>query len=805
MPLDLLSIMLLLAPISISNPLQSSNLLANGNFESSLADSWDIHKTSGVNIQRDRHNQTDGGYCLEITNSASTNTDYYGCTQLVQAIKEKACMTLRAQIKHDNLHGTAGIDVHFLDAQKERLPIYDTKISEESHGGHKTWEYFSVDFRIPPKTEYIRVAIFIKGVGSAWFDEVSLETCSANAVTCVYPSRGAYIIKDQNPLIWFEFAEQKIFPDTPPPRTEIENKIVIQAARNENESFQISIMPEEDVHDCSIEFTDLTNTVTGNSIKSTYLSSYYVGFVNVQEASTAVGFPGLHADFLINSDRYDLAANRNNPIYVSLRVPYNLPPGTYEGSIIIKNNSNLFVRIPLELKIWSFIISEQLNFIVRSNFWLSLIKKYDHRNNEGILADYYQNLREHRVNALATINIKTEVVGDSVICFFDDFGRRARILFENYGFNAITVGPFIGDAAGWQYRRKWMGVDPESTRFEHLLRQYCKKLDTYLYANGWTDRCWISYWDEPRLDDPDFERIVRIGKIIKQTAPNLKIFMTKWPVPQLFGIVDIWCLPFTQRDFRQQDVTERKNKGEKILVYHNDPYIDTPLIDKRLYAWRYRLAAVDGAYAWWNLTFWQANPYEYTSQVERKGQKDNILKPGDGVLLYPNPTGNGPPVNSLRWQAFLQGLEDYAYFTMLEETIDQAMRRLKFIEGFSDYPSHRINEYLNMVIINYFHTWTRDVQYLYYIRTCIAEEIQRIEETPIILIKTQPPEGHAQANQTINIMGLTEQGTEVSINNNVVLVNNKGFFNTKVIRPSDGIITIKAKLGSNTKIFKRQF
>ncbi|MDH4241371.1 MAG: DUF4091 domain-containing protein, partial [Phycisphaerae bacterium] len=667
------------------------------------------------------------------------------------------------------------------------------------------WHIFSVDFRVPDNTEHIQVALYIKGVGTVWFDEVLLETCFVESSSVFSPSEGAYVLRQNDPMMWFEFAEHKIFRDTPPPKTESYNKIAIKAARNENEQFQICIKPDEDCYDCTINFTDLVDPLTSTSIESANLTSYRVGFVEVEDISSAIGIPGSHADFLVNSDTYYFVANINNPIYINVWVPYNTPPGIYRGTIAIRNSSNLFVRIPLEVEIWPFTVPNRADLYVRSNFWLSLIKKYDRRPNEEILADYYQNLQEHRVNAFSTIDLETEIVGDSVVFFFEEFGRKIKVLFENYGFEAITVGPFLGDAAGWKYRRNWMGLDPGSARFERLFKQYCHKLESYLIANGWIDRCWIGYWDEPQLEDPDYDRIVRIGNIIKETAPNLKIFMTMWPTLKLFGIVDIWCLPFTERAFNKQDIAERKTHGDRIFVYHNDPYIDTPLIDKRLYAWRYRLADIDGVYAWWNLTFWQKDPYDFSSQVERKGAKDDTLKPGDGVLLYPNPAGAGPPVNSLRWETFRQGLEDYEYLYLLEETIRNAMRRLDITADFSDYADYRINEYLDMVVGNYFNTWTRDVDHLYNVRTRIAEEIQTTEQSPVALIKTHPQEGPLESGKVIKISGLVEAGTKVVINDKPVPVTDRGTFVFHIKNPADGAVVIKLIQGTTEKILRRFF
>jgi hypothetical protein len=796
-------VLLLLVVVSTGIAAGSTNLLKNGAFEKPLGAEWLIKSAPGVTIIRDVEERFQGKYSLKVETRSSDNTDYYGCNQRLPAPATGTKISVQTMIRTNNLTGHAGVDIHFLDSYGRRLPIYDAKIQIPPKASTSNWAKYSLKFFVPEGTKDIIAALFIKGQGSVWFDELQLWETTED----VFPkaSSGAYVLRAKDPVVWFEFAEQKIFRETAVPMANLKSTIGIFGAQGEIEPFQIVITPKANLKNCSIEFTNLVQEDRISIIEKTCFSYYPIGYVDLKRLSVTTGMTGKHPDYLARQEYFDLQGNANNPVWIELDIPRTAKPGIYEGLILLKVGNATSARIPFQLSVWNFSLPEKNHLYVRSNFWLSLIRKYDRRGNAEILADYYQNLQEHRVNAFSTIDIETEIVGDSVVCSFDEFGRKIRTLFENYGFEAITVGPFLGDAAGWKYRRNWMKLDPGSVRFERLFQQYCNKLERYLIANGWIDYCWIGYWDEPQLDDPDFDRIVRIGKIIKKTAPNLRVFMTKWPTPELFGIVDIWCLPFTEKAFNKQAILERKSHGEKIFVYNNDPYIDTPLIDKRLYTWRYRLAAIDGVYAWWNLTFWQKNPYDFPLQVESKGARDDTLKPGDGVLLYPDPAGAGPPVNSLRWEAFRQGLEDYEYLYLLEKTIANAMQKLDVTAEFSNYANYRINKYLNTVLGNYFNTWTKDVEHLYNVRARIAEEIMITEQSPVALIKTQPQEGPLEPGKVIEVTGLVEPGTEVLINDNPVAVSSRGIFVFHIKNPANNEVVIKLIRGTKEKILKRLF
>ena len=218
------------------------------------------------------------------------------------------------------------------------------------------------------------------------------------------------------------------------------------------------------------------------------------------------------------------------------------------------------------------------------------------------------------------------------------------------------------------------------------------------------------------------------------------------------------------------------------------------------------MANIDGTYAWWNLTFWQNDPYVNPHMLEEKWSgRSSYLKAGDGVLLYPHPRGSGAPVNSLRWEVFTQGLEDYEYLWLLEQRINSTRARLESDKEFYDYASYRIKEITAQVIEDYFDTWNRHVQYLYTLRRRIANEIMTVQERPLVLIKTDPPEGHTARNKKVTIYGLAEKGTRISVNGMPVSVGKTGSFSADAYLIADSYIQVTAELNKSKKTLKRFF
>ncbi|MCK4672928.1 DUF4091 domain-containing protein [candidate division WOR-3 bacterium] len=783
-----------------------SNLIDNPSFEAPLVQSWYFRADSATVIIVDETNSYAGKRCLKISNSDSTDKKYHACNQEIHNFTRESWYTLICAMKYSNANGIVAIDVHFINSTGKRLPKYDAKIALYPRGESTLWHVYSVDFNVPKETAKIIIALYLKGWGTIYFDSLSLVKQEPNSKNNRSPSKGVYLLRKNDPVIWFEYAEQKVYKDDPYPAGEVVNMIMIKGARGEYEAFQIVVRTDKDIEDISFEFSDAI-CFEGTILSKSAFSVLAVEHVNVERASTPHGFTGLTPDVLKPQSKFFLQSGVNNSFWISLRIPNNIPAGSYHGEIKIKRKNHAFARIPLQVTVWDFMLPSISHLYVRSNFWLSLVRKYDSRSSTEILHDYYSNLKIHRINAFGQIPLETKIVGSDVVCSFDKFDRYVSNLFNNYGFEALTIGPFLGDANGWTYRRKWMGVDPESGEFTDILTQYCKKLEDHLSDKEWLDRCWISYWDEPQLGDPDLYKIIEIGRVIKKAAPKLKIFMTIWPTSEFIDVVDIWCVPFSRAAFHQEKVKARQDLGELIFVYHNDPYIDTPLINKRLYAWQYKLAGVDGVYAWWNLTYWLKNPYEGPSAIEDKRHRVyNYLKAGDGVLLYPNPKGKGPPINSIRWEVFRQGLEDYEYLWLLEKNLEDIVRQLKTKAQFKNYPKYRIEEIIRVILVDYFYKdWQGDVKDVYDIRDRISHEIIETGKAPFILIKTIPPEGDEVVNQKVKVEGITEEGASVFINDVVIEVRRNGTFFAEAILGKKNYISIVVSFKNKEKEIRRFF
>lgn len=789
--------------VAFVSPLVYSNAgfahLVNADFERELGTEWKTRQTAGVAVTIDDFQKYSGHSSLRIDNYTS-DTTHNGCSQQLIPLPPGTWLHFSIAIRTRGLHGRAGLDVHFRDAEDHRLQVPDASIILYGSSLDRDWGYYHVEVRVPPGTDRIVGVLFLKGQGTVWFDDLRMQSLYLDSRFEMRPSAGAKILKGNSPLVWYEHASKKVYRTTVLPHENAEDTIRLYAAQNESEAFQLVIVPEGRLYDCTLRIDDLVGT-HGGILSGDCFDYHLIGYVGIEEASVPNGVIGQNPDFLLPRGPFAAEGSVNTPVWVQVCIPSEAEPDDYCGSIILVSAGRQQAQVPIRVHIYDFRLPEHSTLEVKSHFDIRLIRKYDPRATGIILPDYYRNLRDHRINVVDAPEPVVVLTKDGVVCDFQEFDKTLRSLMEEYGFRAITTGPFLGDATGWAFRLKWMGMDIAFPEFAVHFKEYCRQLERHLDEQGWLDRCYLYFWDEPPITDVDFDQIVGIAAMVKEAAPRLNVFMTKWPIPELFDLVDVWCVPFTSLYYDAQEVMKRRVSGEKVYVYHNDPYIDRPLLDTRLCAWRYWSAGVDGVFAWWNITKWLDNPYENPHVIlPRNDGSGYPLKPGNGVLLYPNPEGAGPPANSLRWEVFRDGLEDYEYLCLLRKNLDAALTHLPAGSRFSGYAHGRACEYAHLLVQDFLRTWIDDPQILEQLRLTLAQEIVSSAQRPYIVINATKSQG----SPFLQIEGITEKRTVLAIEGHRIDVDDSGYFTATVEAPDSDYLNITAVLGTKVKCYRHR-
>jgi len=211
------------------------------------------------------------------------------------------------------------------------------------------------------------------------------------------------------------------------------------------------------------------------------------------------------------------------------------------------------------------------------------------------------------------------------------------------------------------------GLGDENQR--RVSAEILRQTEEHLAAKGWLDMAYLYVIDEPGADA--FGGVKQVFEFVHNAAPRLKRLLTygygasrpiepgKPRYAELAGFVDIH-VPHSDC-FEPVYLAGRRKLGEEIWAYvcisAQRPYlncwgIDYPGTSPRVLFWQLHRYGITG-FLYWAINYWEKDPW-----------KDPMTYPGgnaDGSLLYPGGEG---PVDSLRWEATRDGIEDYDYLEL---------------------------------------------------------------------------------------------------------------------------------------------
>jgi hypothetical protein len=479
----------------------------------------------------------------------------------------------------------------------------------------------------------------------------------------------------------------------------------LSAARGEYEPVQIVLRPTQPTRLLRAEPSDLR--AGRYRIPARYITLREVAYVPVEYPTDALGSVDDYPDPLPPLETLlTLAAGQNQPLWLTVYVPYGTPAGVYKGALTLRTTRG-DLTVPLEVTVWDFDLPRTPT--LRSGFGISAERIFQYhkpRTDEqkrAIWDRYMQAFRRARLSpytfSLEPYQVRLE--GERVVLDFEAFDRAARRYLDEFGFNSFVL-PVYGLPAG-RYPNystaEFLGFKKGTAEYERYWTDYMRQLQEHLRQRGWLRKAYIYWFDEP--EEADYPFVRRVNEQIKRAAPDLTVMLTEQPEPPLLGTVDLWC-PLTAF-VPLKSIAERRKAGEEVWWYvctgPRAPYvglfIDHPGTEMRVWLWQTWKYGVQGILIW--ETTWWHNPFAYPDRLQNPWDDpmsyvwDASFKPGtrqfwgngDGRLLYPprrDPNASDEPVladpiPSIRWECLRDGAEDYEYFVLLERLLRQAEGR----------------------------------------------------------------------------------------------------------------------------------
>jgi hypothetical protein len=544
-----------------------------------------------------------------------------------------------------------------------------------------------------------KLKIIILTVSAIFLCLVSL--LSINQMKEEYQIEGEFLVWAADPL-------EKIFKDTKPSG---KTSLYVEAVRNEYAAAQFAITVGRE--DLKVHLK--TGFLEGPDGFKMNFSANFVGFVPVSKNTPAtppeelvrvVRSPPLDfPDPLLNVEYIDLKSGETQPVWVTIFVPPEAPPGNYTGEIyVISEKSNASIQITL--RVYPVILTSRRTLWITN--WFGDYKLFDYYNIKSrdeeywkLIRNYAKFLSKYRQNIIITPILQLikfiEASNGTIECDFSNFDRWVELFIEEGVVGRIEGGHLA-------YRKEWEAkefysyetmvyradgslaykvpsMDVTSKEYYCFLSKFLPQLQKHLEEKGWINIYMQHLADEPIPASSESYRI--LAGYVRKLAPKIRIIEANQATEELVGALDVWVPLLNQFDENQAFYNQRKAAGEEVWFYtclaptgkYPNRFIDYPLIKVRILHWinfKYNLSG----YLHWGLNYWSENPF--------KNVEPNNLPPGDAFIIYPGREG---PLSSIRLEVLRLGVQDYELLKMLEEQNPVKARELanQLVRTITDY------------------------------------------------------------------------------------------------------------------------
>lgn len=465
------------------------------------------------------------------------------------------------------------------------------------------------------------------------------------------------IINDpDNYCIWIQNSSERVSRDVVisdmSPHIDV---VEITMAKNEYAAIQLVWRPYKAIQSLSFVISDFSHQNDSFVIRASNCSLRLVDFIIEDE------FPDLLRPFSV----LDLVKGKNNVFWFAVRTPYEALEGSYEGNITFDFNSGQKAVVTIQLNVWNFTVPNmrhlRTNIGVRSDSYTKINNYLDHRLNDyGVDILYTSSLAQLNTVEKYTCYLNT---GTNTWTFnWTWWDNMIQYKLDN-GINAFTVDYPLGIADG---------RDPyieDSTRMLRL-KNWLSDVESHLENKSWLDYGWLYFIDEFNVFIPTgysraeyFNRCRILLSEIKLAAPKIKIMTTTPPSQELQDLreyIDIFCPISNDRDKERWD--ERLAADCEFWTYTCvgplAPWPNAQLYNRlweiRVLMWQVWLYDIQGFLYWHSSSYYHGDyGFAYNGY-------------GDGWFLYEM---DGQLYDSLRWEMFLEGQEDYEYLWLLNATL----------------------------------------------------------------------------------------------------------------------------------------
>lgn len=465
---------------------------------------------------------------------------------------------------------------------------------------------------------------------------------------------------------------EKVLPRCELTPLKLETQVAVSLARGERESVQLVLIPcRADLKQIRVQATDL-RAADGAVLSAQQVKAPPVGYVETRTTppygSSCVGWwPDPILEFLSAAD---VARGDAQSFWVRVHAPRDQAAGEYHGRLQIHCADGPLFDLELKVRVYAFAVpkssplplavtfgphdhptaatrDEQTAWRSEPDYPINAWKK--HRLQwADFLADYYLTYDSLYTNAGPDFEA------------IQRLHRQGRLGCFNLGY----YGPC---GASDDAIAKW-----KQGTLTRLRRQY-----EQAKALGLLDHAYIYGCDEnPRETFPDVQRA---AAMLKAEFPDVLVMTTTYD--HSYGqdteikAIDAWC-PLTPR-FDPANVAVARAAGRSVWWYiccgpHHPPanmFIEYPAIEGRLLMGPMTAKYRPDGFLYYQISIWNSRRPITAGPLTDWDPRSWTSYHGDGSWTCVGP--DGTPLPTIRLENFRDGLEDYAYFCLLEHLVRQ--------------------------------------------------------------------------------------------------------------------------------------
>ena len=457
----------------------------------------------------------------------------------------------------------------------------------------------------------------------------------------------------------------KVLPKKPAEYTGgLATSIHLSAARNEVEAAQIVLYsPERALTRVQLECSALGGD-EGGVIDSASILAAPVGYVKTEEP---VAHPMPHVGWwpdpiLSYLPHFDVQKGDLASVWYSVRVPEGTAPGTYKGTLTIRPADAPAASVPVTLTVWDFALPRvpSLKTAIGHSV-VNLHHKEESREHiEQVLEPIYEKfLIDHRTTP--SHMYRPRPPSEAQLRRWRDWG------VASFCITYISNERLLRDDAG-----RANGLDPDDENQYHAQIAESLQLARDL---GIGDKAYVYLFDERVW--PDFAGIQKVAARLAERFPEVRTLTTC--DDRTFGeqlpSINAFCPLTIYYDRPSADDARARGKEVWWYVYvaphmpHANVNLEQSAIATRLLLGFMSFAYQVDGFLYYGMSRLKLNEKTlrggpYTDWIPRSWGRYNC----DGHLYYPTPDG---PVSSIRFENWLDGLEDYEYLALLSRRLEE--------------------------------------------------------------------------------------------------------------------------------------